>query len=69
MIHPRNIDTKGGKLSFDKNGHKHIEVLKKIHHPKVLGQIVGMSVLNKLALNNKNNIKGGGLLDSILSFI
>ena len=69
MIHPRNIDTKGGKLSFDKTGHKHIELLKKIHHPKVLGQIVGMSVLNKLALNNKNNIKGGGLLDSILSFI
>jgi len=67
MIHPRNIETKGGKLSFDKTGHKHIGILKKIHHPEVLGHIVGMSVLNKLALNKQKNIKGGGLLDSIMS--
>lgn len=71
MIHPRNIETKGGKIDFDETGKKHLKILSRIHNPHNLGKIVGVSVLNKLAHNKQHNIKGGFMdgLDEVLANI
>lgn len=64
MIHPKDIKLTGSGMKLTKRGKHHANLLTKIHKPYHAGQLIGYSILNKVALDkwkkdkkNKKTVK------------